>query len=442
LVGSAWAVAPCEDQDVCDAPGDYLKLLQRRKPGGSKKVGQWAAGTPLSKNFPTGASMVQEAGKPLYQTCRLDDSDCSLGSMEGEPTLVYPGGETSCLDGSEYAFAVVPGDADKLLYYFEGGGACWQANGAVGHQVVLKCLDSLESGIAKTQIGVGMQKKFPGNPFANYTLVEPIYCSGDAFMGDTTLKSGDKTLTQKGYANGRAVMDWAKANFPEELTSFVLMGFSAGSLGTMAWSKTLLREFRYKRARVIFDSYAGIFPDETEGPTIKMWGACQTPIIPRDLEVKCMAHEVTIQDELMEAMRLNPTVTFASIQSKVDHAQLFFYRGLAQSWGMMEDMMITGPLFYAKTNAVFEEFLKRFPNYRLYLVNGDQHCFTSEPYFSTASTAGKESPPPKGRPTLVKWASQLLSGGFAGVRAVECEGAAVPNGDDSTTYCDKALLED
>src|SRR5688572_33342387 len=36
-----------------------------------------------------------------------------------------PGGETKCAKGGEYAFSVRPGAKDKLLVWFEGGGACW-----------------------------------------------------------------------------------------------------------------------------------------------------------------------------------------------------------------------------------------------------------------------------------------------------------------------------
>jgi len=438
LGGSAWA-APCEDQAACDAASDDLELLQITSPG-SKSVGQWAPGTPLARRFPAGAGMLQET-VGAYGSCRLDSSDCSLEGMGGKPTLVYPGGDTRCINGDEYAFAVVPGDADKLLYYFEGGGACWQADGAVGHQVVQQCTNSLAAGIATTGFGLGMQADSEGNPLSGYTIVEPIYCSGDAFMGDTTMSSGNVTLIQKGYANGLAVMEWAKKNFPGELASFVVMGFSAGSLGTMAWSTTLLSEFKYKKAAVILDSYAGIFPDGTQGPTITGWGGCRTRLMPFNLKIKCLSHAVTVQDKLKEAMKLNPNVTFASIQSKVDHAQLWFYQGMAQSWGMLTDMMITGPQFYAKANALFRDLLEDFPNYRLYLVDGDQHCFTSEPYFSTASTAGKESPAPEDVPTLQEWVGRVLSEGFAGVSAVECEGPEAPNGDSSSTYCDEALLQ-
>ena len=38
---------------------------------------------------------------------------------------ILPAANTTCSDGSPYSFFVRQGDPDKLLVYFQGGGACW-----------------------------------------------------------------------------------------------------------------------------------------------------------------------------------------------------------------------------------------------------------------------------------------------------------------------------
>ena len=38
---------------------------------------------------------------------------------------ILPAANTVCSDGSPYSFFVRQGDPDKLLVYFQGGGACW-----------------------------------------------------------------------------------------------------------------------------------------------------------------------------------------------------------------------------------------------------------------------------------------------------------------------------
>merc|ERR1719436_842174 len=118
--------------------------------------------------------MVQTAAS-TYATCKLEEgNDCSLSSFGNKPTLVYPGGETRCFNGDEYAFAVVPGDTDKLLFYFEGGGACWELDG----HVVESCTKDLLGAVQDSGYGLGVQDMAdPRNPFRNYTVVEPLYCS-------------------------------------------------------------------------------------------------------------------------------------------------------------------------------------------------------------------------------------------------------------------------
>ena len=60
--------------------------------------------------------------------CRLSDGACNLSSFpKDKTTLVYPGGESRCIfsTSTDYSFQIIPGDSDKVLLYFQGGGACW-----------------------------------------------------------------------------------------------------------------------------------------------------------------------------------------------------------------------------------------------------------------------------------------------------------------------------
>jgi hypothetical protein len=53
---------------------------------------------------------------------------CSIANMKKDSTtLVLPGGNTRCIfsDSTPFAFQVIPGDSDKVLFFFQGGGACW-----------------------------------------------------------------------------------------------------------------------------------------------------------------------------------------------------------------------------------------------------------------------------------------------------------------------------
>merc|ERR1719401_763335 len=199
-----------------------------------------------------------------YSSCNASTSACPISSMEkGKPHLVYPGGKTRCLNDDEYAFMVVPGDSDKLLFLFEGGGACWQSpRGAT----VLQCTGSLAGAVNGAGIGKGLlEKSNAQNPFKSYTVVQALYCSGDNFVGNKAQSWDSDTYYQFGYQNALAAMKWAKANVDPVLTSFVASGWSSASLGLQALSDDMLDMFKYRHAAVIADSFIGVLPDGAFG---------------------------------------------------------------------------------------------------------------------------------------------------------------------------------
>lgn len=64
-----------------------------------------------------------------HHCCNITSSEeCNLRNFKKDVTsLIYPGGQTRCIFSSstDFSFQIIPGDADKVLFYFQGGGACW-----------------------------------------------------------------------------------------------------------------------------------------------------------------------------------------------------------------------------------------------------------------------------------------------------------------------------
>lgn len=52
------------------------------------------------------------------------------------------------------------------------------------------------------------------------------------------------------------------------------MGCSAGSIGAQIWSDNSLNMIKWQKAAVIPDSYAGVFPDGSQGPLIYGFVCC------------------------------------------------------------------------------------------------------------------------------------------------------------------------
>ena len=104
---------------------------------------------------------------------------CSLRNMPKLPsTLVFPGGETRCIFSSStpYSFQVWPGDSDRVLLNFQGGGLCWDK--------LSTSLQFCSTNTSPQTLEGVFDRQNKSNKFANYTIINIMYCSGDMFIGD------------------------------------------------------------------------------------------------------------------------------------------------------------------------------------------------------------------------------------------------------------------
>jgi len=190
-------------------------------------------------------------------------------------------------------------------------------------------------------------------------------------------------VQQSGYANARAAMDWTLANMQPAgaapLSSLVVSGCSAGSIGAQLWSDVLLTEFAYDKAAVVADSYIGVFPPGLEGPLIEDFGFCDTALTPSDLESKCESGELELQDLFERSMDQYPATPFAHIQSKYDKVQREYYVGLTVTNDKPGDVIrpigLTKNAFADEMNEMLEIY-DTHKNYVSYVVTSNQHCYT------------------------------------------------------------------
>jgi len=309
----------------------------------------------------------------VASSCSMSESEhCPIENMiPNQWNNVLPGGDTRCLLSSSptYKFQVIPGDPRNVLIYFQGGGACWDQ----GSMYARLCFFDVEeyglNGIFKRD------KK--ENPFRDFTVVSVGYCSGDEHIGNTARAwrgpRGAK-VEQRGYNNAKAAIDWTMQHLGSSvgLDSLVLAGSSAGALGIKAWSRQLLTSFSYQQAAVIGDSYVGVYPEGVDGPMLREYGACTTPLLPDELKAVC--NEGSLDSNAMYAMTMqdNPAVTFASVTSKTDEAQIAFYNAISFSFGRRT--LIEEADFLQQMGAV-QDFLASAPNFVVFDVNDKHHVF-------------------------------------------------------------------
>ena len=198
----------------------------------------------------------------------------SLSELRSGWNVLRPGGDTKCAKGGEYALTVRPDDADKLLVWFEGGGACWTGEACNGEQFYRAQLDSAAVTAPRNQ-GIFDQTN-PANPFAGYSTVVVRYCTGDVHLGDhdaTYTARDDKgesrkvTIHHRGQVNALTVLRWVQATFPGPREIFV-SGTSGGAYATPFYASLLARHYPQARVVGLADSALTTLP----APDNHQWG--------------------------------------------------------------------------------------------------------------------------------------------------------------------------
>jgi hypothetical protein len=252
-------------------------------------------------------------------------------------------------------------------------------------------------------------------------------------------------VTQRGYSNVMSVLDWISAQqsagaLSASFSKFVVMGCSAGSIGAQLWADEAARRFKWKEAAILPDSYAGVFPEGSQGPLIYDFGMCSVfkGMLSPALIDKCNAEKLTLQDVVAEYLAKNPNLPFGFIQSKTDVVQMSFYSTVAFSMNM--SAAITPSQFYADVNNIFGEYNKH-NNFLTYLVNGDQHCFSPlSLYYTADAISSTDNGATASQEMMHQWANHFPLDSGASESTV-CEGAMQASDVTAggTTYCSSTV---
>ncbi|KNC75460.1 hypothetical protein SARC_12015 [Sphaeroforma arctica JP610] len=323
-----------------------------------------------------------------YEICEnTGDQDCNYAYLkenlpEGKKSwIVAPDSNTVCLDGSPFGFLVFPGTTDRVMLWFQGGGACYDYETCVAAPTALTRFSPNSEGYFNYDL--------EGNPLASggWTSIVNNCCSGDMFIGDATRELTNGTHTETvhfaGYNNTLAVLNWmqAQSEFPvdQEIASG---GCSAGSLGVQVWADYLVRNYGVDKLQP--DSYIGMLPREA-GDTMLQWNACgpaKAQYLEQDIVDLCEAgglHEMP--PVFNDFLAKNPEFPVAYTGSAHDIVQRGYYALLTSqiyTCGVME--YLPG---FAEVSLTFSDYLwtaltgynEADVNYSYYIVDTTQHSF-------------------------------------------------------------------
>ena len=162
----------------------------------------------------------------------------------------------ACLFGTPYRVYIRPGDSEKVLFYLEGGGGCWNEETCFGGGP-LGAKETPEPFIPLSFPSGVLSDTDPNNPFAGWTVLYVPYCDGSVFSGDNVVTYDSGTIYHRGQVNLSAAIDVMRANNPAP-SEIVVSGSSAGGFGTFPGYGVMRVAYPGTKIYVLNDSGPGL----------------------------------------------------------------------------------------------------------------------------------------------------------------------------------------
>ena len=256
---------------------------------------------------------------PVVETIAPEPTDAPVMTPTWE-TVDAPS-DCMCADGSAFHFYLREASPTKVLFYLEGGGACFSGDmckpGSGTYSETISPVSKLED-----SPGI-FDFDNPENPFADYSVVYVPYCTGDVHAGNITKDYGNGVVTQhKGFVNASNALDTMIKRFPNT-TQLVVAGSSAGSFPTPVFAGIAGDRLPNADLKVFADS-SGAVPDAM-GYVIGNWGTLET--LPDWPEIEGLTvDQFTPAYTFIKAAEHNPKITFARHDFAFDNVLSSFAR--------------------------------------------------------------------------------------------------------------------
>jgi hypothetical protein len=324
-----------------------------------------------------------------------------------------------CMNGSPYAYFAKRGTVNKLLVYYQGGGACWE-NLTCSAPVCDTNVNPAGGDNPNNQSTGFADMDNPANPFRDWNVVFVSYCSCDVHYGDAAQDYSGIFPTihveHRGYHNARVVEKWTREHFvnPEEI---FVTGSSAGAYG--AWFNAVLHHAVWpaSHVNVLADAGNGVITQEFLDEEFPNWNfeGNLPDYIPGLQETLDNGTGIPGYTKVVTAYF--PETRWAHYTSAFDGntgGQSGFYNVM-----LNPDDLTQWPFWWnascewnEKVRAQSQDIAAAVPsNYRYYIGTGSRHTMWGSNKVYTDVTGGV--------PTLVDWVNGMLAGSPAWTN-VEC----------------------
>ncbi|CAB1079582.1 hypothetical protein JY97_02475 [Alkalispirochaeta odontotermitis] len=361
--------------------------------------------------------------------------DIPGGWSEIDPAEVYPDFEyngltpacsacPTCMSDTfkpldKFTFFAKKGTVNKLVIYFQGGGACWDSvNCLYAPTYTQQQVETIESFADTAGMGI-FDTANRKNPFKNWYFVYIPYCTGDLHSGASDTEYTDIwdeipgfdswKIKHRGFVNFQVVLKWIKENFERPRKIFVT-GISAGSYGAISGFPFIKEAFPLSKVYVLGDAGNGVTSEAFQKGGVDNWNVQVPDWIPGYEDG--FNPEKTTADLYTDYANYYRWSKVAQYTTAWDETQAWFYNlqfGGLVSYPLEWDNFPYDPIYCGWHNQMLEyafETADSARNYRYYIAAGTAHTIMMSPSFYTEESAGI---------SFAKWVRAMV-GGFSRFR--------------------------
>lgn len=317
--------------------------------------------------------------------------------------LIKPGGETICGDGSDFYFWSHRGSTNKILVFFEGGGACWDYTTCALGTGKKSISDSSFPGSGDTWVRGVFELDNNENPFKDWNIVFVPYCTADIHWGDNIVKyASNYEVHHKGFINGMSALNWIYDNHPDPDFIFI-SGCSAGAYGSRMYTPHLIEHYNNTPVVMLPDSGAGVIEKDWYLEVFPIWEAYDNrPMWIPGIGDKSL-EELGMTELMIASGNYYSDYIIAEYNTYNDNGQKVYL--LAQGGDV------------ANYSTLLDEYIMEVANntsnYRYYVPSGTEHCIMCKDNFYTTEVDGVK---------FRDWVKSLAAGDdVPSIHCVDCE---------------------
>lgn len=416
-------------EDVLDAEGAHISDLFADTDGAILEsartdaldtfVAAWDDAT--SGTCPTDAMRDDVGDDIAAMTDELVQNTIVAPGVDDQAFIMLEPGETDylgrtytpqCMQGSQYRYFAKRGSVNKLVMYYQGGGACWDflTCGGVPDLTGATCKTEATPGDNPTGFSAGFADlSNSDNPFRDWHIVYVTYCTCDVHFGDATQEYQDTlTVQHKGFHNSKVAERWAREHFQNPEDVFVT-GSSAGSYGALFNAPLLHEVWPASQIHALGDAGNGVITTEFLNNEFSNWNfTTNLPPIPGVIE--SITEGNGMPGYLESVADFFPGTNWANYSTMYDGGgggQTGFFNvmlnGVLNAGTWWNASCEFGDTALSQAEDTYDAVLPGTDNYRYYFGTGSRHTAWGNDKVYDDTTGNV--------PTVVDWVNGMLASG-------------------------------